>query len=99
MAMSEIRVECYAGYRADERPLRFTLHEHVFEVAEVEDRWYSPGATYFRVRVTDGNFYILRHEEGIDVWTLDAFRTARDTSGLLRIPDEVAMPGGPHSAS
>ena len=97
--MSEIRVECYAGYRADERPLRFTLRDHVFEVAEVEDRWYSPGATYFRVRATDGNFYILRHEEGIDVWTLDAFRTARDTSELLRIPDDVAMPGGPHSAS
>lgn len=99
MAMSEIRVECYAGYRADERPLRFTLRDHVFEVAEVEDRWYSPGATYFRVRATDGNFYILRREEGVDVWTLDAFRAARDTSDLMRIPDDVAMPGGPHSAS
>jgi hypothetical protein len=31
-AMSEIRVKCYAGYGADERPLRFTLRDKEFEV-------------------------------------------------------------------
>jgi hypothetical protein len=77
--MSDIHVECYAGYRADERPLRFALRGRVFEIREVEDRWYSPGATYFRVLADDGNVYVLRHEEGIDVWTLDAFRAARDS--------------------
>ena len=30
--MREIRVECYSGYRADERPLRFTLGERRYEV-------------------------------------------------------------------
>lgn len=54
--MLEIRVECYSGYRADERPLRFEFRGRPFEVAEVEDRWYSPGAVYFRVRATDGDF-------------------------------------------
>ena len=39
---------------ARERPLRFTLRDHVFEVADVEDRWYSPGATFFRVRLAAG---------------------------------------------
>ena len=97
--MSDIHVECYAGYRADERPLRFTLLGRVFEVLEVEDRWYSPGAVYFRVRADDGNFYVLRHEEGIDVWTLDAFRAGRDTSGAIRVSDDVTMPDGPHGAS
>ncbi|MGD0842206.1 MAG: hypothetical protein ABSA32_13710 [Candidatus Acidiferrales bacterium] len=82
--MSDIHVECYAGYRADERPLRFTLRDRVFEIHEVEDRWYSPGAVYFRVLADDGNFYVLRHEEGIDVWTLDAFRAARDASEAMR---------------
>ena len=24
--MNDIRVECYAGYRSDERPLRFVIH-------------------------------------------------------------------------
>ncbi len=75
--MSEIRVQCHAGYRADERPLRFTLRGREFQVDEVDDRWYSPAASYFRVRADDGNFYVLRHDEVQDSWTLDAFRAAR----------------------
>lgn len=75
--MSEIRVECYAGYRADQHPLRFQLRGRLFEVELVEDRWYAPEATYFRVLASDGNFYVLRHDERLDAWTLDAFRAAR----------------------
>lgn len=74
---SAIRVECHAGYRAEERPLRFAIRERVFEVAEVDDQWYSPDARYFRVRADDGNFYVLRHDEIAGQWTLDAFRAAR----------------------
>ena len=72
--MGEIKVECYAGYKADQRPLRFVLGENVFTVVNIEDQWYSPSATYFRIRANDGNFYILRHDENEDIWTLDAFR-------------------------
>lgn len=75
--MSPLRVECYAGYRADQRPLRFALRGHIFEITEVQDQWYSPGAIYFRVRTDDGDYFVLRHDEGQDVWTLDAFRSAR----------------------
>ncbi len=75
--MSEIRVECYAGYRAGERPLRFSLRGREFQVEEVDGQWFSPDAIYFRVRANDGNFYVLRHDEGQDAWTLDAFRAAR----------------------
>ncbi len=75
--MHEIRVECYAGYRADQRPLRFSFRGRVFEVEQVDDQWYSPSAVYFRVRAHDGNFYVLRHDEVMDAWTLDAFRAAR----------------------
>ncbi len=75
--MSDIRVECYAGHRADERPLRFALRGHEYEVIELDGQWYSPDATYFRVRADDGNYYVLRHDEGQDRWTLDVFRAAR----------------------
>jgi hypothetical protein len=75
--MNEIHVECYAGYRADQRPERFRLRGRLFQVELVEDQWYSPDATYFRVRADDGNFYVLRHDQGQDAWTLDAFRAAR----------------------
>ena len=94
----QIRVECHAGYKADERPLRFILRGRLFEVTEVEDRWYSPGAIYFRVRAEDGNFYILRHDEGMDVWTLDAFRTCREYE-ITPQPLDVTTPPGPHGAS
>jgi hypothetical protein len=94
----QIRVECHAGYRADERPLRFELRGRLFEVAEVEDRWYSPGAIYVRVKAEDGNFYILRHDEGMDVWTLDAFRTCRKYE-ITPEPLDVTTPPGPYGAS
>jgi hypothetical protein len=70
-----LRVECYAGFKADERPLRLHLGDHTLEVAAVEDRWYSPGETFFRVRTTDGDRYVLRHTEAQDVWALAAYRS------------------------
>lgn len=75
-AMSEIRVECYAGHKADETPRRFAIRERSFDVREIDGQWYSPGATYFRVPAADGNFYVLRHDEAQDKWTLDGFRAA-----------------------
>lgn len=71
-----LRVECYAGYRADQRPVRFILSGHTYEVTDVEDRWYSPGASFFRVCAGDGNRYVLRHDEAQDTWSLAAFRAA-----------------------
>jgi len=70
-----VRVECYAGYKAGERPLRFYLGENRYEVEEVLDQWYGPEATWFRVRAQDGHAYILRHSSGEDdAWTLQALR-------------------------
>jgi len=70
-----VEVECYAGYRGDERPVRVRMGERVLEVAEVEDRWYSPGETYFRVRVEDGDRYVLKHSEAQDLWRVEAYRS------------------------
>lgn len=69
-----LRVESYSGYKPDERPLRFQLGERWLNVEEIVDRWYDPHATYFRVRAEDGCFYILRHSQPDDTWTLEAYR-------------------------
>jgi len=69
-----VRVACYSGYKADERPVRIFFEAQTLEIAEVEDRWYSPGATYFRVRVQNGERYVLRRDDAQDVWSLAAFR-------------------------
>lgn len=73
--MAKVQVESYAGFRADERPLRLKLREQTLEIVEVEDKWYSPGETYFRVRVEDGDRYVLRHTEAQDVWSLEGYRS------------------------
>lgn len=74
-----VRVECYSGYKGDERPAKLQIGEQMLEVevAEVEDRWYSPGATFFRVLLANGERYVLRREDAQDVWTLEAFRSRR----------------------
>jgi hypothetical protein len=72
--MKTVNVESYAGYRADERPLRLRLGDQVLEITKVEDRWYSPGETYFRVVVENGDRYVLRHVEAQDVWSIEGFR-------------------------
>lgn len=90
--MNDIRVECYSGYRADQRPTRFVLRGRAFEILEVEDQWYSPGAIYFRVRTAEGDFYVLRHDEIQDTWTLDAFRAYRKNGDVV-LSDIVAFPG------
>jgi hypothetical protein len=81
-----VSVECYSGYKADERPRRFTLvagaalgeqaasHARTFEVTEVLDQWYGPGYQCFKVLADDANLYILRHDQPQDTWTLDSFR-------------------------
>jgi len=70
-----VEVESYAGYKADERPVRLILGDQSLEIVEVEDRWYSPGETYFRVRVQGGDCYVLKHIEAQDVWSLEGYRS------------------------
>ena len=81
--MPDVRVECYAGYQANERPLRLWLRDRCLEVQEVEDRWYSPGVTVFRVRVAGGDRYLLRYCEAQESWELEGFRAAKGESASL----------------
>ncbi len=76
---SRVDVECYSGYRADERPLRFTLSaptsSRTYEVQDLLDRWYGEDDLFFKVRADDGNIYSLRHRESSGQWSLEAFRS------------------------
>ena len=85
--MTALRVETYSGYKADQCPLRFFLNDHAYEIISIDDQWYSPGASLFRVRANDGNIYVLRHDESPgderqpgavdarhDRWSIAAFR-------------------------
>lgn len=72
-----VEVECYSGYKADERPVRFRLKAPgaaAHEVREILDQWYGPDYRCFKVLADDGHSYILRRDEGQGFWTLDAYR-------------------------
>jgi len=68
-----IRVECYAGYRGEETPVRFYLGERKIEVVEVIDRWLSPDHRYFKAKGDDGGLYIIRYDVPSDQWALTLF--------------------------
>jgi uncharacterized protein (UPF0128 family) len=70
----KLLVECYAGRKADERPLRFQMGGRTYAVDEVLDQWYGPDDVFYKVRADDGNLYILRHNSSADEWRLESFR-------------------------
>jgi hypothetical protein len=73
-----LRVECHAGYRGEESPLRFHIGTRTIEVVEVIDRWLSPEHRYFKVLGDDEGVYILRYDTSSDLWELTLF----DARGL-----------------
>jgi len=71
-----LEVECYSGFKGDERPVRFLLGERLYLVEEILDQWYGPQDIFFKVRADDGNLYILRRETSHPeaTWHLVSFR-------------------------
>jgi len=75
-----LRVECYAGTKADERPLRFRSQakdSRTFEVAEILGPCYGIGFRCFGLRADDGNTDILRPDEKEDEGGLGPCRQTR----------------------
>ena len=69
-----LRVQCYAGWKADERPVRFWLGKREYGIEEILDQWYGPDDTFYKVRADDGNLYILRLHAATGEWALESFR-------------------------
>src|SRR5258708_14835419 len=84
--MKPVQVISYSGYKADESPRLLKLGDMLLPIAQIEDRWYSPGETFFRVLTEAGDRYLLRHVEAQDTWALEGFRSHR--------MDEVAYKAG-----
>ena len=84
-----IRVECYSGRKADERPIKFWMESAVLFIESIEDQWASPDVRYFRVRADDGNSYLLRHDETRDQWALESFRS--EQQGIVDTDFDAAV--------
>ena len=72
--MAYVRVQCYSGAKANERPVRFELDGCEYIVEDILDRWYGPNDTFFKLLADDKNIYILRYNPATDKWSLESFR-------------------------
>ena len=71
------RAECYAGHRGEQTPRILILGDRGVVVAEVLDAWLAPDHRYFKLRGSDGDSYLVRHDERSDTWELTMFRASR----------------------
>lgn len=70
MAYRRVRVNCYAGGRAEETPRRFHLGDCCVQVSSVLDRWLTPEHRFFKVAGDDSRHYLLRYDTQRDDWEL-----------------------------
>jgi hypothetical protein len=81
MDVHRITVECYSGYKANERPVSFIWHDRSWRVKEIIDRWYEGGSEpsrpvldYYKVRTEEGKIFLLMYHALFDAWTLARYR-------------------------
>ncbi len=55
-------------------PTRFGPGGSEHEVAEILDRWPGEDHRYFKVRTTEDDLYILRHDTREEAWEISVFR-------------------------
>ncbi len=69
--MRTLKVQCYSGYKSEEKIVSFILDDKKFMVEKNIDRWRGPEFEYFKVLADDGKVYLLRHDERTDEWALE----------------------------
>ncbi|MDJ0892633.1 MAG: hypothetical protein QNK18_15755 [Gammaproteobacteria bacterium] len=68
-----LRVNCYAGHRADTEPRHLQFGGRAVAVTEIIDRWLDPSHRYFKLRGDDGGIYLLRHDTINDSWEISLY--------------------------
>lgn len=70
----QVQVETYVDEGSAEKLRRFRLDSRVVEVAENIDEWYGADYRYVKIKGSDGNVYILRHNEIRAEWGLTMYQ-------------------------
>lgn len=66
-----IHVSCYSGYKANERPINFTVRGRKLIVEQILDRWYGLTSSYFKILADDQKIYLIKYDQDEDLWTLE----------------------------
>jgi hypothetical protein len=59
--------------KASKSSAEFVSTARQIEIAENIDQWHGPDYRYFKVRGSDGNLYMLRHNEIRATWELTMY--------------------------
>jgi hypothetical protein len=95
-----VEVETYVDERGVEKLRRFRLDDRVVEVADNIDQWHGAGHRYVKVRGSDGDLYILRHDETRADWDLTMYQRSESreagvtAKGTTRSPKIIAVNWG-----
>ncbi|MBV9483214.1 MAG: hypothetical protein JO249_21075 [Acidobacteria bacterium] len=50
-----IQVECYSGWKSEERPVRFRVDLHEYIIHSILDQWDGSNHVFFKVRAHNRN--------------------------------------------
>lgn len=71
MARHYPKVTAYSGYKANERPLSFTIDNQELEVRDIISMWKDPEKDYFKVLADDEKVYTLSWNRESDLWSIE----------------------------
>ena len=78
-----VKVQCYSGYKVNEKPVSFSLRHSTYQVKEILDRWYGENSVYFKIKADDENIYLLKYDEWHDEWDLVFYQNPSKLSILV----------------
>ena len=64
-------VDCYSGYKIDEKPISFVLGEKKHVIDRIMEQWGSPDFSYFKVVADDGKGCLLVSDNIKGDWILE----------------------------
>ena len=96
----QLRVETYLVECGAEKLRRFRFDDRAVEVADIIDQWHGADYRYVKIRGSDGDLYILRHDETRAIWELTMYQRSESqdprasTKGTTRSPRIAAVSWG-----
>ena len=73
----QVQVETYVDDGGAEKFRRFHFDGRLVEIVDNIDQWHGADYRYVKVKDSDGDIYILRHNEIGDVWELTMYQRSR----------------------
>jgi len=65
------KVTAYSGYKANERPLSFSIDDQELKVRDIISMWKDPEKDYFKVLADDERVYTLSWNRESDLWYIE----------------------------